>query len=150
MKVQLLPVALAILSLASISPGFADSHVPAAGINDASQMGLRSMQFLLPNAAGLGGNPMSHGNGFTFEADPKGSTLIENLMSSSSSVNLLHMTSNNGPSIVSEWKLPVGEAISRDAKTSGLFRVPEPTTIALFFAGVGTLLLFRRRRRRML
>lgn len=66
-------------------------------------------------------------------------------------VNLLRMSFNTGLDTTFDWKIESSET-NHDSKTSGFAlysTVPEPTTLALFFAGVGLLLLFRRRRRRM-
>lgn len=140
MKVKFLPVALAIFSLASLTRSLADSNVTAAGLNDMSQLGLG--QF----SVNVGGDMASNVNSIPFEADPRMPTLPGTFVSSSAPVSLLRMTFNTGSDTTFDWKIQANEA-NRDSKTSGLFRVPEPTTLALFFAGVGTLLLFRRRRR---
>jgi hypothetical protein len=66
-------------------------------------------------------------------------------------VNLLRLSFNTGLNTSFDWKIESSET-NHDSKTSGFAlysTVPEPTSIALFFAGVGLLLLFRRRRRRV-
>lgn len=66
-------------------------------------------------------------------------------------VNLLRLSFNTGLDTSFDWKI-VSSETNHDSKTSGFVlysAVPEPATIALFFAGAGLLLLFRRRRSRL-
>lgn len=146
MKAKFLLVALAIYSLAALTCSYADSDATVAGLDELSSFGVPLEQLSVIKALTLGGDIVCDTNAFSLEADQNVSAIFETLVISPAPGNLLRMTLNNGLNTVSEWKLQSSEA-NRESKVSGLFRVPEPTTIALFFAGVGTLLLFRRRRR---
>lgn len=131
MKASPILVALAIFSLASCFRCFAESRGNTVGFNSMSQLGLG--QF----SVNMAGGTFSNVNSITFESDQNLQVFADTFVSSPAPVSLLEMACETG----------AGTALA--AKTSGRFRVPEPTTIALFFAAVGTLLLFRRRRRRM-
>ncbi|MBN8709868.1 MAG: hypothetical protein BGO12_13360 [Verrucomicrobia bacterium 61-8] len=146
MKANLLLVALTIFSFASLTRSFADSDASVAGIDELSSLGVPLGQFSIIRSVTMGGDIACDVNAFALEADQDASAIFETLVISSAPVNLLRMTFNNGLNTVSDWKIESSEA-NHESKALGLFRVPEPTTIALFFAGVGTLLLFRRRQR---
>ncbi|GAT34327.1 PEP-CTERM protein-sorting domain-containing protein [Terrimicrobium sacchariphilum] len=145
MKAKFLPVALAIFSLVTYSRSLADSTRSEAGIDEGNPIGLLSPRTSVNTTANVGSGTFLDGNHVALEADPNILAVFEIIESSSAPVNLLRMTFNAESSGIPE--IQSGDA-SRHSRAVGLFRVPEPTTIALFFAGVGTLLLFRRRRRR--
>ncbi len=131
MKAFLFLVAWAIFSFASCSRSLAEFRGNSVELEGMSQLGLG--QF----SVNMADDTFSNVNSITFESDQNLQVFADTFVTSPAPVSLLEMACETG----------AGTALA--AKTSGRFRVPEPTTIALFFAAVGTLLLFRRRRRRM-
>ncbi len=138
MKAFLIMVAWAIFTLASCSRSFAESRGNSDGLRGMSQLGLGQFSF------NMAGDTFSNVDSITFEADLDSRVFSGTFVSGSAPMNLLEMACDIRANKAFAAKIPPTET---DSKASGLFRVPEPTTIALFFAGVGTLLLFRRRHR---
>jgi len=161
MKAKLFLVALATLSLVSLS------RASDVSPSEAKVSGLINAPFQRETI--ISAPKTGIGNGLSLNADPKLPATADVLAGSGyplmgkngrltpdffsqieGQVSLRRVALGIGQGPVFEWKPESGYA-SRNARISSatLTKVPEPATLALFFTGVGLLLLFRRRRRRL-